>query len=273
MSTITIAHGKVSKKPVSLLFFDLDHFKQCNDTHGHQTGDRVLCAAVEGIMASTVDGDVVGRVGGDEFVVCLEDFGEAGNAAAAAQKLLLVLSEKYAIGNSEVFATPSIGIALYPTHGTKGSTLLVRAENAMRDGRRDNQRFAVHVAGRHHDQDKGRPLVEEFKHALNDGDRQLFMTFQPKINMRNQQIHGVEALVRWFHPQKGELRPDEFIPVAEETGVIVTLGNWITAQAARAAVMTEAKAIFADAEHMRTFRGFRAEGARAGGRRVGGRLP
>lgn len=212
--------GDRQRTPLAILTCNINGFNRINGEMGHHVGDQLLRAVSERINSALRRSDTLARLGDDEFGVILPTGASQEGAERAAAKIIAALDMPFELHDHTFSIGVRIGIALYPTHGTKGSTLLVRAENAMRDGRRDNQRFAVHVAGRHHDQDKGRPLVEEFKHALNDGDRQLFMTFQPKINMRNQQIYGVEALVRWRHPDRGMVFPDDFIPLAEDAGLI-----------------------------------------------------
>lgn len=212
--------GDRQRTPLAILTCNINGFNRINGEMGHHVGDQLLRAVSERINSALRRSDTLARLGDDEFGVILPTGASQEGAERAAAKIIAALDMPFELHDHTFSIGVRIGIALYPTHGTRGSTLLVRAENAMRDGRRDNQRFAVHVAGRHHDQDKGRPLVEEFKHALNDGDRQLFMTFQPKINMRNQQIYGVEALVRWRHPDRGMVFPDDFIPLAEDAGLI-----------------------------------------------------
>lgn len=212
--------GDRQRTPLAILTCNINGFNRINGEMGHEVGDQLLRAVAERIASALRRSDTLARLGDDEFGVILPTGASQEGAERAAAKIIAALDLPFELNDHTFSIGVRIGIALYPTHGTKGTNLLVRAENAMRDGRRDNQRFAVHVAGRHHDRDKGRPLVEEFKLALEDGDRQLFMTFQPKINLRTQQIHGVEALVRWRHPDRGMVFPDAFIPLAEDAGLI-----------------------------------------------------
>jgi len=166
---LTRAIGRSQRKsaPLAALFIDLDRFKSINDTLGHDTGDALLRQVAERLQDNLRVGDFSGRWGGDEFVVCLEDFGEAANAAAAAQKLLLVLSEKYEIGSSEVYATPSIGIAMYPDSGTTAQKLIKAADVAMFEAKkRGGGRFQYYSGALNTKLEQREELETGLRHAL-----------------------------------------------------------------------------------------------------------
>jgi diguanylate cyclase (GGDEF)-like protein/PAS domain S-box-containing protein len=215
---LTRAIGRSQRKtaPLAALFIDLDRFKSVNDTLGHDTGDALLCQIADRLKSNLRVGDFCGRWGGDEFVVCLEDFGEAANAAAAAQKLLLVLSEKYEIGSSEVYATPSIGIAMYPESGAK---------------KRGGGRFQYYSNALNTKLEQREELEAGLRHALVRNEFTLH--YQPRIDLASSRLIGLEALLRWQHPRFGLLPPARFLPILESSGLIHSAGEWVIATACR----------------------------------------
>ena len=231
---LTRAIGRSQRKtaPLAALFIDLDRFKSINDTLGHDIGDALLCQVADRLQSNLRVGDFSGRWGGDEFVVCLEDFGEAGNAAAAAQKLLLVLSEKYEIGNSEVYATPSIGIAMYPDSGTTAETLIKAADVAMFEAKkRGGGRFQYYSGALNSKLEQREELEGGLRHALVRNEFALH--YQPRIDLASNRLIGLEALLRWQHPRFGLLPPARFLPILESSGLIHSAGEWVIATACR----------------------------------------
>jgi len=231
---LTRAIGRSQRKsaPLATLFIDLDRFKSVNDTLGHDTGDALLRKVAQRLQSNLRVGDFSGRWGGDEFVVCLEDFGEAGNAAAAAQKLLLVLSEKYELGRSEVYATPSIGIALYPDSGDTAEKLIKAADIAMFEAKkRGGGRFQHYSSALNTKLEQREELETGLRHALVRNEFALH--YQPRIDIATNRLIGLEALLRWKHPRFGLLPPARFLPILESSGLIHSAGEWVIATACR----------------------------------------
>ncbi len=231
---LTRAIGRSQRKsaPLAALFIDLDRFKSINDTLGHDIGDALLCQVAKRLQSNLRVGDFSGRWGGDEFVVCLEDFGEAGNAAAAAQKLLLVLSEKYEIGSSEVYATPSIGIAIFPDAGTTAEKLIKAADVAMFEAKkRGGGRFQYYSGALNTKLEQREELEGGLRHALVRNEFALH--YQPRIDLTSNRLIGLEALLRWQHPRFGLLPPARFLPILESSGLIHSAGEWVIGTACR----------------------------------------
>ena len=231
---LTRAIGRSQRKsaPLAALFIDLDRFKSVNDTLGHDVGDALLRQVAGRLKDNLRVGDFSGRWGGDEFVVCLEDFGEAGNAAAAAQKLLLVLSEKYQIGNSEVYATPSIGIAMYPDSGDTAEKLIKAADVAMFEAKkRGGGRFQYYSSALNTKLEQREELECGLRHALVRNE--FVLHYQPRIDLSTNRLIGLEALLRWQHPRFGLLPPARFLPILESSGLIHSAGEWVIKTACR----------------------------------------
>ena len=228
------AIGRSQRKsaPLAVLFIDLDRFKSVNDTLGHDIGDSLLKQVAGRLRKHLRIGDMSGRWGGDEFVVCLEDFGESNNAAAAAQKLLLVLSEKYEIGNSEVYATPSIGIAVYPESGDTADRLIKAADLAMYEAKkRGGGRFQYFSEALNTKLAEREELEVGLRHALVRDE--FLLHYQPRIDLASGRLIGLEALLRWQHPRFGLLPPARFLPILESSGLIHSAGEWVISTACR----------------------------------------
>ncbi len=228
------AIGRSQRKsaPLAVLFIDLDRFKSVNDTLGHDIGDSLLKPVAGRLRKHLRIGDMSGRWGGDEFVVCLEDFGESNNAAAAAQKLLLVLSEKYEIGNSEVYATPSIGIAVYPESGDTADRLIKAADLAMYEAKkRGGGRFQYFSESLNTKLAQREELEVGLRHALVRDE--FLLHYQPRIDLASGRLIGLEALLRWQHPRFGLLPPARFLPILESSGLIHSAGEWVITTACR----------------------------------------
>jgi diguanylate cyclase (GGDEF)-like protein/PAS domain S-box-containing protein len=231
---LTRAIGRSQRKgmPLAALFIDLDRFKSVNDTLGHDIGDAVLVEVANRLRKNLRIGDFSGRWGGDEFVVCLEDFGEMNNAAAAAQKLLLVLSEKYEIARSEVYATPSIGIALCPDSGTDAERLVKAADVAMYEAKkRGGGRFQYYSEALNTKLAQREELEVGLRHALVRDE--FVLHYQPRIDLSTGRLIGLEALLRWQHPRFGLLPPSRFLPILDSSGLIHSAGEWVIATACR----------------------------------------
>lgn len=218
---------------IALFWFDLDKFKEVNDALGHQTGDRVLCEVAQRLRRQSKPDSVIGRFGGDEFILACE-VRDRREAETIALSLLGEVSRPLRIDENRLEIACSMGISVYPDDGQDIETLMQGADLALYHAKvngRNQANFFDPAMTR--ELVRRREIEAELRLALQRDELSIF--FQPIVDLKSGKIRAFEALVRWFHPEKGELRPDEFIPVAEETGAIITLGNWITAQAARAA--------------------------------------
>jgi diguanylate cyclase (GGDEF)-like protein len=216
----------------AVLFLDLDRFKLINDSYGHDVGDELLRAVATRLTACLRDEDTVARLGGDEFVVLLEDLSGVDAAASIAGKLASRLAEPLVIGGRELPVSASIGIALYPRDGLDPQDLLKNADTAMYRAKEAGRGGFCFFAGEMNAHALRRLTLEnELRRALDNNELEVF--YQPQVMMSDGRLIGAEALVRWRHPLKGLVSPIDFIPVAEETGLIVALGEQVLRMACR----------------------------------------
>lgn len=220
-----IGRAQRNERSIAVLFVDLDKFKSINDTLGHDTGDTLLRDVGDRLVRNLRIGDFCGRWGGDEFVVCLEDIEDPTNAAAVAQKLVLALSEKYRIGSSEVYATPSIGISIYPESGELAAPLIKAADLAMYQAKkRGGGRFQYYSTSLNRKLQQREELELGLRHALVRDE--FLLHYQPRIDVNNGRLIGLEALLRWQHPRFGLLVPARFLGILESSGLIHSAGEW-----------------------------------------------
>ncbi|PKN12344.1 MAG: two-component system response regulator [Deltaproteobacteria bacterium HGW-Deltaproteobacteria-4] len=223
-----------SRRLVAVLLVDLDRFKVINDSLGHDFGDQVLCAVAQRLLQNVREADTVARMGGDEFVVLLAEVADAEDVGLVARKILDNLSRPYQVGHREIIITASLGISLYPKDSDNGAMLIRNADIAMyRSKRDDRSNFCFYAAEMNKHIQETMELEGELRHALER--KEFCLHYQPKIDLLNGRIIGSEALVRWHHPQRGMVSPADFIPLAEETGLIVPLGAWVMKEACQQA--------------------------------------
>ena len=221
-----ILHAEETRQQVALMFLDLDRFKEINDTHGHDMGDRLLQTTAQRLRSCVKDGEMVARLGGDEFTVVVVGINCLERAQLLSACLLERLAEPFALGNEMDYLSGSIGITLYPNDATDSETLIKQADQAMyaakRQGRNRCERFspamqeAALVRAR---------IARDLRNALSE--QQFWLAYQPIVDLRTGRIQKAEALIRWQHPIQGMISPATFIPIAEESGSIHDIGNWV----------------------------------------------
>ena len=229
-----IASATRSPSPIWIIFVDLDRFKLVNDSLGHKAGDAMLKQVATRLQSAVRESDTVARLGGDEFVLILPERvdGSGSLSAAVVQRILDALARPIIVEGHEFVTTCSMGIAVYPDDGADGETLMTRADIAMYSakdaGKNCYQFYAPHLS---HRADHLMQWEQQLRVALTE--RQLFLVYQPKIDLARRCITGFEALVRWNHPQQGVISASEFIPVAESTGLIVPIGDFVIHEACK----------------------------------------
>jgi diguanylate cyclase (GGDEF)-like protein/PAS domain S-box-containing protein len=232
--TQAITLARRQHRPLAMIFLDLDRFKYINDSLGHAIGDELLQSVSRRLLASVRASDTVSRLGGDEFVVLLSEITHPVDAATSANKILHSVSVAHSIGGQELHIDGSIGISVYPEDGEDAETLIKNADTAM-----------------YHAKEKGRNNFQFFKAEMNlkaverqslEGSlrralerKEFLLHYQPKVNLDTGEITGVEALIRWQQPDRGLVTPAQFVPIAEDCGLIIQIGHWVLREACRQA--------------------------------------
>ena len=229
-----LERARMRNTQVAVLFIDVDGFKVINDTLGHDTGDELLRQFAERLKGIVRNRDFLARISGDEFVLVLEDIEHVDTASFVAQKLQASLVTPFYVSNQQYSVTASIGISIYPDDAADSDTLLRHADTAMyrvkRSGKNGVQRYRDESDAH---RERQRALERELRSALQN--EQIALQYQPLHELASGRVRKVEALVRWHHPAFGHVPPAEFIPIAEQSGMIVSLGEWILEEACRQA--------------------------------------
>lgn len=218
------------KKIVALIFIDLDRFKNINDSMGHDVGDQLLVEIAIRLRQCTREGDTIARLGGDEFIIILEDISQISDASLVVNKILDAMLEPVNINGFEIFATPNMGITLYPIDDSNAKDLLRNADAAMYKAKEDGRNcYCFYTSDMNRDLEDCIVLENYLRHAIENEEFELH--YQPKFNVQNHALVGAEALIRWHSPRHCMVSPAFFIPLAEETGLIHPITEWVVQEA------------------------------------------
>jgi diguanylate cyclase (GGDEF)-like protein/PAS domain S-box-containing protein len=230
----SIALARRRNRPIAVIFLDLDRFKYVNDSLGHAIGDKLLQSVSKRLLAGVRGSDTVSRQGGDEFVILLSEITYPEDAATSARKILRSLGAPHSVGGQDLHIDGSIGISVYPEDGGNAETLIKNADTAMYHAKeKGRNNFQFFKADMNRKAVERQSLEGSLRRAL---EREEFLLhYQPKVNLDTGEITGVEALIRWQQPARGLLPPSQFVPIAEDCGLIVQIGRWVMREACRQA--------------------------------------
>ena len=227
---MAMAQSRRSDKRLAVMFLDMDRFKVINDTLGHFVGDELLQLVAQRLKKKLREADTLARVGGDEFNLLIPEITSKEDVGILAGKILKLFEEPFKIGEEEIFVSFSIGISVYPDDGDSRETLIKNADIAMYQVKYSGKNgCAFYTENMKHHYSKSFDVEHGLRRAIENDELRVF--YQPQVNIQNDKIVGVEALVRWLHPEKGLLPPADFIRVAEDTGLIVQIGEWVLTRA------------------------------------------
>jgi diguanylate cyclase (GGDEF)-like protein/PAS domain S-box-containing protein len=221
-----IERHRLTQMILGVMLVDLDRFKDVNDTWGHDTGDVLLQAVTKRLKACIGEGQLIARLGGDDFIICLEHIGQLESVTAQAQMILDAMLPPFFLNDHEVFVTSSIGIALFPNDGEDANTLLKNADAAMYSAKATGKNtYALFTQKMNTEARRRVTLESQLRHALERDEFKLY--YQPQMHLMSGIITGAEVLIRWEHPEQGLILPHLFIPLAEETGLVSQIGEWV----------------------------------------------
>jgi len=230
----TIALARRYGRRVAVLFLDCDRFKHINDSLGHAVGDQVLRSVSKRLVTCVRESDTVSRHGGDEFLILLSEVDHPEDAGLIAEKIVASVAEPHLVAGHELILTASVGIALYPEDGQDAQTLIMHADTAMYHAKNTGRnRVGFYRPDLETPELRRSSIESELRSALDKHELELY--YQPTIDLENGTIVGAEALMRWRHPERGLISPDQFIPTAEASGLIIPMGRWALREACRQA--------------------------------------
>ena len=229
LTDYAIHRAKRNSEHFAIMFLDLDHFKDINDTLGHSIGDSLLIELSKRFTSVLREVDIVARLGGDEFIFLFPQI-DAPGVPKVADKLLKIIDKPFIINNHELIVTASIGIAIYPNDGTDQETLSKNADTAMYMAKKEGRnKYCFYTDLMQKDSSRNLQLTNALHHAIVRNE--LYLVYQPQISIDDGHIIGAEALLRWNHPEFGDISPAEFIPLAEDSGLILAIGEWVLREA------------------------------------------